>query len=95
MRKSYTYEGILSAVGRVLDEAGVSRIAIHETADGLMVEGLDATGQPSVTMPLDVPELYALLSRGSEHHHTSSHHAAEEAHTLRQFLDQHELVGAR
>lgn len=95
MRKTYTYEGVLSAVGRVLDEAGVTQIAITETADGLMVEGLDGSGQSRVSLPFDVPNLYALISRGSESQTPSQIATIADEGTLRHFLDQHELVGVR
>jgi hypothetical protein len=93
MRKSYSYEGILSAVGRVLDDAGVTGIAIHETDEGLLVEGLDRAGQSRVSMPFAVPQLYALIAEPEAP--AISRATTHDEGTLRQFLDQHELVGAR
>ncbi len=88
MRKAYTYEGILSTVGRVLDEAGVKRIAIQDTGDSLLVEGFDAVGQQQVTLRYDVPSLFALLDDGQDQ-------SVGNEGTLRHFLNRHELVGAR
>lgn len=90
MRNAYTYASILSAVGRVLDEAGVRRFAIHPSDDGLVVEGLDATGQSQQTWRYDVPALYALLADDEQPVAPSS----EGDSTLRGFLRQRELVGA-
>ena len=36
--RTYSYESILRAVGRVLDEAEVAGFAIRDTRDGLVVE---------------------------------------------------------
>lgn len=94
MRKAYSYEGILSAVGRVLDEAGVKRIAIQDTGDSLLIEGFDAAGQQQVALRYDVPALFALL--GDEQDQSAAHRVPADAdETLRHFLANHELVGAR
>lgn len=94
MRKAYTYEGILSTVGRVLDEAGVKRIAIQDTGDSLLVEGFDVVGQQQVTLRYDVPSLFALLDEGQDQAAAQPAHAGNDG-TLRHFLARHELVGAR
>ena len=49
MRNAYSYEGILSAVGRVLDQAGIKRIAIQDTGDGLIVDGFDTAGESPIS----------------------------------------------
>ena len=90
MRNAYTYASILSAVGRVLDEAGVKRFAIHPSEDGLLVEGFDATGETQRTWRYDVPALYALMADGEQ----LTAPAAHDDGTLRDFLRQRELVGA-
>lgn len=91
MRNAYTYATILSAVGRVLDEAGVRRFAIHPSEDGLVVEGFDAVGHTRQTWRYDVPALYALIADDEQPASRSPHDDG----TLRDFLRQRELVGAR
>lgn len=93
MRNAYTYASILSAVGRVLDEAGVKRFAITPSEDGLVVEGFDALDQSPRTWRYDVPALYDLVS-GDEHHAVRTTTAHDDG-TLRDFLRQRQLVGAR
>jgi hypothetical protein len=94
MRNAYSCEGILSAVGRVLDEAGVKRIAIQDTGDGLLVKGFDAAGQSQVELRYDVPALFELLNADQDQHALQYTPAGDEG-TLRHFLEKHELVGAR
>lgn len=89
MRNLCSYESILSAVGRVLDEAGVKRIGIQDTGNSLIVEGFDSAGQPQVELRYDVAALFDLLNTQTE---TPSSTTNDEG-TLRHFLDQHELVG--
>ena len=97
MRNAYSYEVILSAVGRVLDQSAVQGVAIKDTGDHLVVEGFDATGQTPVTLTYDVPALFDLLE--AEHDVTTPLTASAGVDTLRRFLTQHqehqELVGAR
>lgn len=91
MRNAYSYHGILSAVGQVLDQAGVKRFAIEDTGDGLWVEGFDAAGEQQLKLRYDVPTLYDLIEQ--ETHIPLTTHRDEG--TLRHFLEKHELVGAR
>lgn len=93
MRNAYSYEGILSAVGRVLDQAGVKRVAIRDTGDGLIVDGFDAAGEPQLSLQLDVPQLHTLLAADDEA--TSRRIPAHDEGTLRHFMERRELVGAR
>ena len=92
MRNAYTYASILSAVGRVLDEAGVKRFAITPSEDGLVVEGFDAPERTQQTWRYDVPALYALLA-GDEP--SPVRRTTHDDGTLRDFLRQRQLVGAR
>lgn len=92
MRNAYTYQGILSAVGRVLDEAGVKRIAIHDTGDGLIVEGFDAAGESQVTLRYDVPALYELVTEYAGGAPRKAMTPRDEG-TLRHVLERRELVG--
>jgi hypothetical protein len=93
MRNAYSYEGILSAIGRTLDDAAVQRVAIKDTGDGLVVEGFDATGQAHITLNFDVPTLFDLIE--TERVSTVAPSAPASDGTLRRFLARHELVGAR
>jgi hypothetical protein len=93
MRKAYSYEGILSAIGRVLDDAAVQRVAIKDTGDGLVVEGFDAAGHSQVSLSYDVPALYELLE--PEQGAIAPRSIVASGSTLRRFLERHELVGAR
>ncbi|HEV2236550.1 MAG TPA: hypothetical protein VGR57_07800 [Ktedonobacterales bacterium] len=93
MRDAYSYEGILSAVGRALDDAAVQRVAIKDTGDGLVVEGYDATGQAPITLSYDVPTLFDLIE--AERLATPAPSDPASNGTLRRFLARHELVGAR
>ncbi len=90
MSSPYSYEGILSAVGRVLDDAGVKRIGIQDTGDGLIVEGFDSAGQSQVRLRYDVADLFLLLNPEPE----TPYSTTKDDGTLHHFLRQHELVGA-
>jgi hypothetical protein len=94
MRSTYSYEGILSAVGRVLDEAGVKRIAVQDTGEGLLVEGFDAAGEPQLSLHYDVPALFRLIEGDAEWPAERRIVSGDDG-TLRTFLERHELVGAR
>jgi hypothetical protein len=91
MRNAYSYQGILSAVGQVLDKAGVKRFAIEDTGDGLWVEGFDAAGEQQLKLRYDVPALFALL----EQENPAPQITHRDEGTLRHFLELRELVGAR
>jgi hypothetical protein len=94
MLATFSYANILHAVGQVLDQIGVSSIAIHEEEDGLFVEGFNSDGQLQVQMRYDVASLYELVNRAEGAEHTSS--PTEVSGVLRRFLAEHEreLVGA-
>lgn len=91
MRNAYSYQGILGAVGQVLDEAGIKRFAIEDTGDGLWVEGFDAAGEQQLKLRYDVPALYDLIEKDTPAPRMTQHDEG----TLRHFLEMHELVGAR
>lgn len=99
MPATYSYAGILHAVGQVLDQIGVKSIAIHEEEDALFVEGFNDDGQLQVQMRYDIASLYELVSRSEalaedERNKLASLEKAES--TLHRFLAEHdrELVGA-
>ncbi len=93
MLATFSYANILHAVGQVLDQIGVSSIAIHEEEDGLFVEGFNSDGQLQVQMRYDIASLYELVSRTEGAEHTSP---TEVNGVLSRFLAAHEreLVGA-
>jgi hypothetical protein len=96
MRTTFTYESILSAVGRVLDESGAKSIAITEDDDGLIIEGKNGTGEPQFQVHCRVADVYDLVTRGEALEKPSSAMDEAEAKTLHQFLAEHqrELIGA-
>jgi hypothetical protein len=93
MRNAYSYEGILSAVGRALDDAAVHAVAIKDTGDGLVVEGFDATDGEWVTLRYDLPTLFELID--GERVDAVPPSISDSDATLRGFLERHELVGVR
>jgi hypothetical protein len=96
MRTSFTYESILSAVGRVLDESGAKSFAISEDGDGLIIEGKNGAGEPQFHLHYSVGDLYDLVTRGAAPEMPSPVMDETEAKTLHRFLAEHqrELIGA-
>jgi len=97
MRAMFSYASILHAVGHVLDQVGVSSIAIHEEEEGLFIEGFNSDGQLQVQMRYDIASLYDLLCRSEgQVAEESERVVAEDEGTLHRFLADHnrELVGA-
>jgi hypothetical protein len=102
-----SYETILRAVGRILDQAETQRFSVTSSESGLVVEAVDASGKKGLSATLDLGELVQLAdwvqetSEASEYAHAS---AADEG-ILEQFLRERqvaseesragELVGAR
>ena len=97
MQATFSYANILCAVGQVLDQVSVKRIAIHEEEDGLFIEGFNGDGQLQVQMRYDIASLYDLLCRSEDQGEERSERVtAENEGTLHRFLAEHrrELVGA-
>ena len=97
MRTTFSYAGILCAVGQVLDQLSVKSFAIREEEDGLFVEGYNGEGQLQVQLRYDIASLYDLVSRSEEQvEEHSERGTAENEGTLHRFLADHErqLVGA-
>ena len=63
MRSRFTYESILCAVGRVLDESGVKSFAIREDDEGLVIEGKNSAGETQLQMRYRVEDVYDLVAR--------------------------------
>jgi hypothetical protein len=95
MRK-YSYESILSAVGRVLDEADARSFAIRDEENGLLVQTFGANGSPDLRLDFDLADLIELVERKSSGVDASTYVRgfAHDDDTLRLFLAQRELVGA-
>ena len=96
MRTTFTYESILSAVGRVLDESGAKGIVVREVDDGLIIEGKNSAGEPQVHLHYRVGDVYDLVTRGAAPEMPSTLVDETEAKTLHRFLAEHEreLIGA-
>ena len=95
MRK-YSYESILRAVGRVLDEADARSFAIRDEESGLLVQTFDTDGKPELKLDFDLADLVELVDRKShgDEAHAYKRGYAHDDDTLRHFLARHELVGA-
>lgn len=95
MRK-YSYESILSAVGRVLDEADARSFAIRDEENGLLVQTFGANGKPDLKLDFDLADLVELVEQRSRSHDNAEYSRgyAHDDETLRHFLARHELVGA-
>ena len=95
MPTTFSYAGILHAVGQVLDQIGVKSVAIHEEEDALFVEGFNSEGQLQVQMRYDIASLYDLVSRAEAVVQETPTLMHEEG-LLRRFLESHnrELAAA-
>jgi hypothetical protein len=94
-----SYETILRAVGRILDQAQASHFSLTSSERGLMVEAFDASGARSLDATLNVGELVQLsgwVAETSEPPHYERASASDEG-TLEHFLRQRQgaLAGAR
>lgn len=97
MRATYSYESILRAVGRVLDQSGVEGIALRETDQGIVIEGVFQGGKTQVRMTYDLADLCDLIDQaeGNVEGLFESAAPATETRTLRDFLTRHQMVAAR
>jgi hypothetical protein len=98
MRK-YSYESILSAVGRVLDTAEARSFAIRDEENGLLVETFDSSGKPGLTLNFDVADLARLIDDYvpiTDTDDSSRYDLAyvKEESTLLRLLSRRELVSA-
>lgn len=90
--RQYSYEGILRAVGRVLDEADAKGFAIHNEEGGLLVQTFNDQGEPKYSINLGLADVVRLVDEDEAPHYERSY--AHDEGTLRQFLSRRELVGA-
>ncbi len=90
--RQYSYESILHAVGRVLDEAEARGFAIRDEENGLLVQTFDERGEPAYTFRLSLADLAELVDRDEAPRYERSY--AHDEGTLHQFLGRRELVGA-
>jgi hypothetical protein len=98
-----SYETILRAVGRILDQTQAQRFSVASSETGLVVEAFDATGVRSLSATLDVAELVQLTDWVEARNEAAAYTRASVANEgiLEQFLRereesrQGELVGAR
>jgi hypothetical protein len=93
-----SYETILRAVGRILDQAQARDFSVTTSERGLVVEAFDATGKRSLGDTLSIDELVQLtdwVDATSETPHYERASASDEG-TLEHFLKQREgaLAGA-
>jgi hypothetical protein len=98
MRK-YSYESILRAVGRVLDDAEARSFAIRDDEDGLLVETYDAVGKRALTLNFEVADLVKLIDEhapAADTDDTSRYDLAyvKDKSSLRELLNRRELIGA-
>jgi hypothetical protein len=98
MRK-YSYESILRAVGRVLDDAEARSFTIRDEENGLLVETFDGVGKPALTLNFDVADLAKLIDHqvpptaADDNSHYDLAYVHEES-SLQKLLNRHELIGA-
>ena len=97
MRATYSYESILRAVGRVLDQSGVEGIAVRETDTGIVVEGAYQDGKTQVRMTYDLADLCDLIDQneGRVEDLFATASTPAPAHRLHEFLTRHQVVAAR
>jgi hypothetical protein len=94
-----SYETILRAVGRILDQAQTSKFSVTSSESGLVVEAFDETGERSLGDTLSIDELVQLTDWIAETSETPRYERASAADegTLEHFLSQRQgaLAGAR
>ena len=95
MQTPFTYEGILRAVGRVLDESGAKSFSIRDDDDGLIIEGTNDAGEPQLRARYTVGDLYEMVTR-DQNSEMSNGESETTSRTLQRFLAEHrrELIGA-
>jgi hypothetical protein len=94
-----SYETILRAVGRILDQTETQRFSVTSSESGLVVEAVDASGEKGLSATLDLGELVQLadwVHETSDTPHYERASASDEG-TLEHFLRQRRgaLAGAR
>jgi hypothetical protein len=90
--KRYSYEGILRAVGQMLDEAEARSFSIEDVENGLVIRARSGDG-PELALNFDLADLVELLDRRDLVEGAARHERAYNEGTLADFLARHELVG--
>jgi hypothetical protein len=94
-----SYETILRAVGRILDQAEAQRFSVTSSEHGLVVEAFDASGERSLGDTLTIGELVQLTDWVDATGETPRYEraSASDEGTLEHFLRQRQgaLAGAR
>jgi hypothetical protein len=92
-----SYESILGAVGRVLDEAEAQSFTIRDSVDGLLVETSIGAANQQIALNLRLNDLAELVARNSrvEAKPNYGRSYGHDESTLTHFLARHrQLVGA-
>jgi hypothetical protein len=92
-----SYESILGAVGRVLDEAEAQSFAIRDSVDGLLVETSIGGANQQIALNLGLNDLAELVARNSRVEAKPNYERSygRDESTLTHFLARHrQLVGA-
>ncbi len=93
--RTYSYEGILRAVGRVLDEADAKSFAIRDTDNGLRIEAFGPDGKQELVLDFGIADVAELVDLKSGDAYPSFERTyAHDEGTLHHLLERHELVGA-
>jgi hypothetical protein len=89
-----SYETILRAVGRILDQAEAQRFSVRSSESGLVVDAFDASGEKSLGETLDLGELVQLVDWVHTTSETSEYvrASAADAGTLEQFLRERQVA---
>lgn len=97
MRTTYSYESILRAVGRVLDQSGVTAVTLRETESGIIVEGVNQLGHTQVRLVYDLADLVQLIEQteGNVEELFATTAPSAPAKTLSDFLARHEVMAVR
>ena len=90
--KRYSYEGILRAVGQVLDEAEAQSFSIEDVENGLVIRARSGD-EPELTLNFELADLVELLDSRSLVEGAARHERNYNEGTLADFLARHELVG--
>lgn len=94
--RTYSYEKMLGAVGRVLDLADARGFAIRDAEDGMTLELVGADALPDAKVELSLGDVAELVEWNGDVPTlpTFGRGIAGDEGTLTNFLERHALVGA-